>query len=215
MILTKPTVSTTTVWERAGKGNEPVVMIVLQNGDITLECTNIGCSIVAIHTPDRHQVKKNIVAGFKNWELYTVNKDYLGCVVGRFANRIAHGTFNLNGKKHQLTVNDWPNHLHGGWNGFSRKVWQLTGTIENEYECGVEFTYASPDGEEGYPGNVLATVQYKLNAGKKVGTYNTSKLWHLTDKSDIIFLKYWAETPESVSNSIENHISQTILSNSD
>jgi len=59
------------------------------------------------------------------------------------------------------------------------------------------------------------TVQYKLNAGKKVGTYNTSKLWHLTDKSDIIFLKYWAETPESVSNSIENHISQTILSNSD
>ncbi|OQP63976.1 galactose mutarotase [Niastella vici] len=163
MIITKPTVLTTTVWQRSGKGNEPVVMIVLQNRDITVECTNIGCAITAIYTPDRHQVKKNIVAGFTNWELYTINKDYLGCVVGRYANRISHGTFNLNGKTYQLTVNDRPNHLHGGWNGFSRKVWKLTGTVENENECGVEFAYASPDGEEGYPGNVQVTVKYILN----------------------------------------------------
>lgn len=163
MTITKPTVLKTTVWQRAGKGNEPVMMFILQNRDITVECTNIGCAITAIYTPDRHQIKKNIVAGFANWELYTINKDYLGCVVGRYANRIGHGTFNLNGTTYQLTVNDAPNHLHGGWNGFSRKVWQLADTIENENECGVVFTYTSADGEEGYPGNVLATVQYILN----------------------------------------------------
>ena len=168
MTITKPTVLKTTVWQRDGKGNEPVVMIILQNRDLTVECTNIGCAITAIYTPDRHQIKKNIVAGFANWELYTINKDYLGCVVGRYANRIGHGTFNLNGKKYQLTVNDAPNHLHGGWNGFSRKVWQLADTIENENECGVVFTYASADEEEGYPGNVLATVQYTLNKNNQL-----------------------------------------------
>lgn len=163
MIITKPTVLTTTVWQRAGRDNEPVVMIVLQNRDLTVELTNIGCSITAIYTPDRHHIQKNIVAGFANWELYTINKDYLGCVVGRYANRIGNGTFTLNGTTYQLTVNDAPNHLHGGWNGFSRKVWQLAGTIENENECGVVFEYASAEGEEGYPGNVIATVQYLLN----------------------------------------------------
>jgi aldose 1-epimerase len=163
MIITRPTVLTTTVWQRSGKGNEPVVTIVLQNRDITVECTNIGCALTAIYTPDKHHITKNIVAGFTNRESYTINKDYLGCVVGRYANRIGHGIFNLNGKTYQLTVNDAPNHLHGGWNGFSRKIWQLACTIENENECGVVFTYASPDGEEGYPGNVLATVQYTLN----------------------------------------------------
>jgi aldose 1-epimerase len=163
MTITKPSVITTTVSQQAGKGSEPVVMIVLQSGDITVELTNIGCSIVAIHTPDRRRVKRNIVAGFTNWEAYTINKDYLGCVVGRYANRITHGSFNLNGKKYQLTVNDAPNHLHGGFSGFSRKIWQLAGIIENENQCGVVFRYASRDGEEGYPGNVLATVQYTLN----------------------------------------------------
>jgi aldose 1-epimerase len=168
MTITKPGVLKTTVWHRADRGNEPVVMIVLQNRDITVECTNLGCAITAIYTPDSHLVKKNIVAGFTNWELYTINKDYLGCVVGRYANRIGDGAFNLNGKKYQLTVNDGPNHLHGGWNGFSRKVWQLADIIENENECGVVFTYASADGEEGYPGNLQVTVQYVLNSKRQL-----------------------------------------------
>jgi aldose 1-epimerase len=163
MSTAKPTVLKTTVSRCAGKGNESVVLVTLQNKDTTIECSNIGCAITAIYTPDRYHIKKNIVAGFNNWELYTINRDYLGCVIGRYANRIAHGMFTLHGKTYYLTVNDMPNHLHGGWDGFSRKIWQIAHTIEKENECGVEFIYSSADGEEGYPGNVLASVQYILN----------------------------------------------------
>lgn len=163
MLITKPTVSGTSVWQHAGKKSEPPATVILQNREITVELTNIGCAITAIYTPDRYHIIKNIVAGFTGHELYTVNKDYLGCIVGRYANRIDRGTFDLNGRTWQLSVNDAPNHLHGGWSGFSHKIWQLAGTVENENECGVVFTYVSPDGEEGYPGRVMVSVQYILN----------------------------------------------------
>jgi aldose 1-epimerase len=151
MLSTKPTVEGTTIWQQAGKKSTPAATVILQNRDITVELTNIGCAITAIYTRDRHNIKKNIVAGFADH------------VVGRYANRIAQGTFNLNGKTWQLSVNDAPNHLHGGYSGFSHKVWEMGDTVENENECGVTFTYVSPDGEEGYPGNVMVMVQYLLN----------------------------------------------------
>ena len=154
----------TTVSSETGHPQEKVVFVSLQNHEITVELTNIGCAITAIYAPDSSGNKKNIVAGFSDWGLYTTNPDYLGCVVGRYANRIANGSFTLNGKFYQLTVNDPPNHLHGGEYGLSHKIWKLVSLIEKENECGAVFSYCSADGEEGYPGNLQVTVQYVLDS---------------------------------------------------
>ncbi|MBO9561142.1 MAG: galactose mutarotase [Niastella sp.] len=161
------------------KANETIYTIVLDNGAVTVELTNIGCAIAAISAPDRNNKKKNIVAGFKDPELYKVNRDYFGCVVGRYANRISNSAFTLEGKRYQLGANNPPNHLHGGWQGLSHKIWKLEATIEKEDECGVVFSYDSPDGEEGYPGNLQVRVQYVLdNQNRLTITYKA-----VTDKS--------------------------------
>jgi aldose 1-epimerase len=150
------------------EGNDKLFRIVLRNENMAVELTNIGCAITAIRTPDRRNVLANIVAGFPDLLDYKVNADYFGCVVGRFTNRIANGQFQLDGKTYQLSINNGSNHLHGGKEGFSRKVWRVHETIEKENECGVVFFYFSPDGEEGYPGNLSVLVKYLLNRDNKL-----------------------------------------------
>lgn len=151
---------------------------ILKNSEITVELTNIGASIVAIHTPDRHGVVKNIVAGFEDLSQYTINGNYLGCIVGRFANRIADGQFILNDQTYQLTINDGVNHLHGGINGFHLKHWMVeTDPVQDDTDS-VKFTCTSIDGEEGYPGTMKISVQYKLSGNQLILHYKAT-----TDKS--------------------------------
>jgi aldose 1-epimerase len=140
-----------------------IKLITLGNGRVTVKLTNMGCSIVAVHTPGKDGQHANIVAGFDSLVDYTINKDYYGCTVGRFANRIANGRFMLDGITYTLPVNNGPNHLHGGLQGFSHKLWTFTGTIETADTCGAVFTYTSADGEEAYPGTVAVTVTFLLN----------------------------------------------------
>jgi len=135
----------------------------LTNGDLSLSVTNIGCSIVSIHTPDREGISKNIVAGFEDIKQYFVNRNYFGCVVGRYANRIADGKFVLDGQQFLLTVNNDGNHLHGGVEGFNKKVWKIDDLVESKDDVSVIFSYLSKDGEEGYQGNLEVTVTYSLN----------------------------------------------------
>ena len=179
MELTRQEIVKVSVSSYTDKANETIHSIVLNNGSVAVELTNIGCAITAIRTPDRNNKKKNIVAGFKDPELYKVNKDYFGCVVGRYANRISNGAFMLDGKRYQLGTNNPPNHLHGGWQGLSHKIWKLETTIEKEDECGVVFSYTSPDGEEGYPGNLQVRVQYVLDNHNRL----TINYKAVTDKS--------------------------------
>lgn len=187
MELTTQENGNVTVSSYVNKVKETVYNIILDNGTIIVELTNIGCAITAIRTPDRNNKKKNIVAGFKDPELYKINRDYLGCVVGRYANRISNGVFTLEGKRYQLGINNPPNHLHGGWQGFSHKLWKLEDTIKREAEWGVVFSYNSPDGEEGYPGNLQVKVQYVL------------------DKRNRITITYQAETDKSTPVNLTNH----------
>lgn len=117
-----------------------------------------GCIITKIIVPDREGNFENVVLGYENADHYVQNPWYLGAVIGRFAGRIGEGSFELEGKTYTLEQNDGNNHLHGGKAGFDKVVWQS--------ECvagGVQFTYESPDGEGGYPGNVKVTVTYTLN----------------------------------------------------
>ena len=96
---------------------------------------------------------------FLNWMIIVKKSPYFGCTAGRYANRIAEGKFSLDGKNYQLAKNNGPNHLHGGEIGFDKIVW---GSKILETGTGVIFTMRSPDGDEGYPGNLLSKVTYTL-----------------------------------------------------
>ncbi len=136
---------------------------VLDNGGIRVVIINLGATIVSIDVPDRAGLAGNIVAGFADEDRYRQNQHYLGCIVGRYANRIGGGRFLLDGNPVQLSVNDGTNHLHGGVEGFHRQVWDLHSRIDNGKEVGIVLEYLSRDGEEGYPGNCRVRVTYILD----------------------------------------------------
>jgi len=140
-----------------------VYKFTLQNANVKLVITNLGCSIMAIYTPDKNGLQKNIVAGFENVKDYESNPEYFGCVLGRYANRIANGKFTLDEKVVNLSVNDNTNHLHGGVEGFSKKIWNVHSTNNNDDNVSVVFEYFSRNGEEGYPGNLDVKIKYTLN----------------------------------------------------
>jgi len=123
-----------------------------------------GATIIAVSAPDRDGKSTNITLGLDSLEAYLGHAGCFGCTVGRFANRIGGGRFTLDGKTHELPTNNGPNHLHGGPEGFARQVWQAR-PVREEGRVGVTFTYASPDGEMGYPGKLRAEVTYAVTRG--------------------------------------------------
>jgi len=147
----------------ASRGREDIRLITLQNEEICITISNLGGSLVSIFTPDRDGIVKNIVAGFADPDDYRLNPHYFGCVVGRFANRISEGRFILDGTKYTLSQNDGANHLHGGVEGFNKKLWSIGSYIREGERAGVVLEYRSRDGEEGYPGNLHVKLRYALN----------------------------------------------------
>jgi aldose 1-epimerase len=142
---------------------QPIDMYTLQDGKITVRILTYGGIVQSIETPDKQGQTANIVLGFDGLDGYvkTGNKPYMGAIIGRYANRIAGGSFQLNGKTYNVPKNDGNNALHGGINGFNKKVW--TG---KQIENGVELKYVSKDGEEGFPGTLTTTVRYTLKGNE-------------------------------------------------
>ncbi|MDQ0198757.1 aldose epimerase family protein [Neobacillus ginsengisoli] len=134
----------------------------VNNHGIEITSINYGCIITKIVAPDKHGKYENIVLGYDSIDEYVKNNSYFGSVCGRVAGRIKAGSFELDGQEYSLAKNDRGNHLHGGINGFDKVVWDAD-IIENEQEVGVQFSYLSPDGKEGYPGNLTIKVNYTLN----------------------------------------------------
>jgi aldose 1-epimerase len=130
---------------------------------IEVSVLTYGATLQAILVPDRNGKLANIALGFASIDEYLgPDSHYLGATVGRYANRIAGGTFLLDGKAHVLTQNDGRNHLHGGRNGFNRKVWRA-GPMSNEIgAAAVTLSCWSPHREEGYPGSLSVEVEYVL-----------------------------------------------------
>jgi aldose 1-epimerase len=131
--------------------------------NVEVEIINIGCAVTRFMVPDSSGKQVNIVLGYPKWEDYITNGAYFGVVVGRVAGRIDKGKFSLDGKEYQLTVNNPPNSLHGGEEGFSHKIWEPAGASSDNSQSSVVFKYRSADGEEGYPGTMDVTVEYILN----------------------------------------------------
>jgi len=119
--------------------------------------TDYGGAITSLKTPDRHGTFGDIVLGFKTLEEYVQQSRYFGALIGRHANRIANGKFSLNGVEYQLPKNNGANHLHGGFKGFDKRVWNV-----REDGNTLHLSYLSKDGEENYPGSLEALVDFTL-----------------------------------------------------
>jgi aldose 1-epimerase len=139
----------------------PVNLYTLKNAHgIEIKAMNYGGIIVSIRVPDRKGEFADVVLGHDKLEGYIPNPPYLGAIVGRYANRIANGTFTLDGKTYTLPKNDGPNTLHGGTTRtFDKVVWEAEPL---KGKNGVAFSYLSKDGEEGFPGNLKVKVTYTL-----------------------------------------------------
>ena len=120
---------------------------------------NYGARLFSMHVPTRSGDFVDVLAGFDTPDEFRGDNPYFNALVGRVANRIARGRFTLDGRTYCLAHNDGPNHLHGGLEGFDRKLWTVV-----EAEGGhITMRYVSPDGEEGYPGTLAVTVTYTLD----------------------------------------------------
>ena len=121
-----------------------------------------GATLTNVGSPDKTGHFDDIVLGFDSLPGWLNNGPYFGVIVGRYGNRIARGKFALNGQNYTLAVNNAPNALHGGLKGFDKQVWSAL-PLQSDTAVGVELTYVSKDGEEGYPGTLTAKVTYMLN----------------------------------------------------
>jgi aldose 1-epimerase len=140
----------------------PVDLYTLVNANgIEARISNYGGIVVSLTAPDRNGKREDVVLGFDTLEEYVRHNLYFGCIVGRYANRIAKGKFTLNGIEYTLAQNDGENHLHGGIKGFDKVIWEAA-SFEDSDSVGLKLTYLSEDGEEGYPGNLSVTVTYSL-----------------------------------------------------
>ncbi|HUG92136.1 MAG TPA: aldose epimerase family protein [Planctomycetaceae bacterium] len=148
-------------------GEHEIIQFMLANDHgMSVSIINYGAIVTSVNVPDRNGRPGNVTLGFGVLDRYRGDDPCYGAICGRFANRIAFGKFTLDGAEYQLATNNGPHHLHGGEKGFNEAVWQgrlLTSDMLDGDAVGVELTHASPDGDEGYPGNLNVTVRYTLN----------------------------------------------------
>jgi aldose 1-epimerase len=140
-------------------GRETCLVTLKNKNGMAAQVTNYGAILVSLFAPDRNGNLADMVQGYDNIADYTGgNGPYMGAICGRCANRIAKGRYSLEGKTYTGAVNNGPNHLHGGIKGFDKVVWDVVSSTPSS----VKLRYFSKDGEEGYPGNLEATVTYTL-----------------------------------------------------
>lgn len=148
----------------------PVEMATLKNSrGIELQAINYGGIITSLKVPDRSGAIADVVLGFDRPDGYWADPPhpYFGAIVGRYGNRIARARFAVGGRTYTLAANNGPNHLHGGRRGFDKVLWDMS-TRNTAQGSSVIFSRTSPDGEEGYPGNLRATVTYTLTEKNEV-----------------------------------------------
>ncbi|HNX25780.1 MAG TPA: aldose epimerase family protein [Phycisphaerae bacterium] len=161
---------------------KPVEKLTITNsGGMKIAAMNYGATLIRVEVPDRYGKMADVVLGFDNLRDYVEHNQFFGSTVGRYANRIACGTFTLDGVDYQLAVNNNGNHLHGGDIGFDKKSWAAQ---VSHHDNAVRFTYVSPDGEENYPGTLECNVTYSLGEDNDLRiTYHA-----VTDKPTILNL---------------------------
>lgn len=164
-----------------------VTLFVLENQKgVRVSAMSNGATLLGVEVPHRGGSLVNLVLSHGTLEEYLKDTEFLGCIVGRYANRISRGMFTLDGKRYTLACNDGPNHMHGGVRGFDKVAWKGR-TFRKREVAGVHFSYTSRGGEEGYPGTLAVTAEYTL-----------------TEKNEISF-EYWATCDAATPVNITNH----------
>ena len=148
-------------WGPTKAGTADLYTLTNANG-MEVDIANFGGIVTRVLAPDRDSQFTDIVLGFENRDDYEINAPYFGAIIGRYGNRIAKGTYRIDDNTYELAINNAPNALHGGPTGFHVQLWEAD-SITRPGAVGVELTRLSPDGEEGYPGNLSTTVRYLLN----------------------------------------------------
>jgi aldose 1-epimerase len=171
--------------------NEASRFTIAHSSGIRVAVTDLGATLVSLEVPDRAGHMGHVVLGFSRAEDYAAHAGYcFGSTVGRFGNRIAHGRFELGGRRYQLATNNSPSsipcHLHGGVVGFHQRLWSL----EDAGEDYVRFGYCSPDGEEGYPGNLRATVTYRVGPERRL-TWTAEAVSDAPTIVNLVHHPYW------------------------
>jgi aldose 1-epimerase len=181
-ILLTATLSAQTRVRRRAFGHSPegtaVEMYSLSNGRLEVGIMTYGGIVVSLRAPDRNGKLDDVVLGCNSVEEYVKQTAHFGGIVGRYANRIAHGTFQLDGHTYSIPKNDGDNALHGGIRGFDKMVWE-----GKQIPDGVELTYVSKDGEQGFPGTLTTTVRYTLQGSALKIEYSAT-----TDKDTVLNL---------------------------
>jgi aldose 1-epimerase len=171
-------------------GKEVNLYVLTNAKGLFMKVTNYGAIVTEFHVPDRNGKFGDIVGGYDNLDGYVKKTPYFGATIGRVANRITNGRFQLEGKTYQLSTNDPPNHLHGGKKGWDKVVWDVAATNDTPQGPMIKLTYLSKDGEEGYPGNVTASVTYTLTNDNEFRV----DMEATTDKTTIVNMahhSYW------------------------
>ncbi len=182
----------------------PVNKVTLTNSHgIEMDVISYGGIITRLETPDRDGESGNIVLGMDNLDDYVESNPYFGAIIGRYGNRIAKGKFTLNGTEYQLATNDGDNHLHGGVEGFDKKVWQMA-PFTTANSAGVTLTLTSPDGDQGYPGTLETTVTYTLTNDNTLDMHFAAT----TDKPTIVNLTQHSYFNLSGEGTILDHVLQ-------
>lgn len=161
-----------------------VEAVLLENqGGVSARIITLGATLQSLAYPDDAGTIDDVVLGYDSPQEYLRKGQYFGVTVGRYANRIADGRFELDGQAYQLERNDGDNHLHGGTDGFDRKVWEIERVTSGD-EASIVLRHVSPDGAGGYPGKLTATATYTLNeAGELTIAYQA-----VTDAPTIVNL---------------------------
>ena len=171
-------------------GEEATLWHLVNKNGASMDLTDYGCRIVSICMPDRNGKIEDVVVGYGDVKSFEEGDRFLGCVIGRFGNRIDHASFTLDGVKYEVDANEnfngEPVQCHGGKMGFDRFVWKGE-ALQEPGRVGVRFYRLSPDGEQGYPGNLEAYVTY----------------W-LTD-SNVVKIEYDATTDKPTVVNLSNH----------
>lgn len=184
------------------KDGTPVDLYTLKNNKgMEVGICNYGGLIIFLKVPDRSGQFTDVVLGYDKLDDYIKDSPYFGALIGRYGNRIAKGKFTLNGKEYTLAINNDPNALHGGFKGFDKVVWEarLLASFDGP---ALELKYVSPDGEEGYPGNLAVTVIYTLTADNALKIEYTA----VTDKDTVVNLTAHSYFNLAGKGNILNHV---------
>ncbi len=169
--------------EALSDGRKVALFRLANSAGFQTEISSLGGAVVSLFAPDRDGKFDDVVLGFDSLREYQENPPHLGVIVGRYANRIASGKFTLNGIEYRLAQNHGDHHLHGGIEGFSKKIWAAEQS-SGEDAIGLKLSYGSEDGEEGYPGRLSVTVTYQVTEENEL----VINYFAVTDKKTVLNL---------------------------